>query len=365
MRIVHVVHVGGGLANIYGDQRHAFYLARTQLARGSNPAVLTYSAGLFSDLCEREGIPVFIVDPLHEDAPPRGDLSAAAQLAIKLRKFDAEVIHCHDLMAAKTVVAVANRIDCPCVITLHTGLVQIVPQLIAAKQSGMKFAIIAVCKKDFDFIQENDVTGIDFHYVPNGSRVSCGVRQQEQGGSCRPNLILVGGLEFRKGIDLAILAMFELRQRRGSDCPALNIYGVGRFGEYFSEMTRTLHLDDVVKFHGIEMDILDKCPSSDVLIVPSRLETGPLVVLEAMSRGMPIIAASVGEVNEMIPDQKYGRVVPVNSIAALADAIDSMLTDVVSGQFDHDLVIKRHQSQYSIEKMTDSVEAVYQSAVLG
>jgi glycosyltransferase involved in cell wall biosynthesis len=47
-----------------------------------------------------------------------------------------------------------------------------------------------------------------------------------------------------------------------------------------------------------------------------------LVVLEAMSRGMPIVAADVGGVNEMLPDQQYGRVVPVESITELADAID-------------------------------------------
>jgi glycosyltransferase involved in cell wall biosynthesis len=329
-----------------------------------NAAVVTDCAGLFSNLCEQDGIPVFMVDPLREreDALRKGDLPPGEQLAVKLREFDAEVIHCHDVYAAKTVVAVANSIKVPCVISLHGGLGPLVPHFIAAKHSGMEFTIIAVCKEDFEFMQKTDMAGIDFHYVPNATSVSSGMRQQERGGSCRPNLILVGGLVFRKGIDLAILAMFELRRKRGSDCPVLNIYGEGESGDYFIEMTRILHLDDVVKFHGIEMGILDKCPNSDVLIAPSRQETGPLVVLEAMSRGMPVVATSVGEVNEMVPGQQYGRVVPVNSITALADAMDSILTDITSGQFNPDLPVKRHRSQYSIEKMADRIEAIYQSA---
>jgi len=55
--------------------------------------------------------------------------------------------------------------------------------------------------------------------------------------------------------------------------------------------------------------------------------------------------------------------VPVNSITALADAMDSMLTDIASGQFDPDLLVKRHQSQYSIEKVADRIATVYQSAI--
>lgn len=47
----------------------------------------------------------------------------------------------------------------------------------------------------------------------------------------------------------------------------------------------------------------------------------------------------------MLPDRRYGRIVPVNSITALADAIDSMLADIASGQFDPDLLVKRQQSQ--------------------
>ena len=365
MRTLHIVSVDGDPANIQGDQRHVFYLARAQRARGLNAAVVTDRAGLMSDLCEQAGIPVLLVDPLREEDRHRGDPPVEEHLAVKLREFGAEIIHCHDRPAAMAVVAVANRIKVPCVITLHAGLGPLLPHLIAAKHSGMKFPIIAISKADFELIPKADMAGIGLHYVPNGTSVSSRMRQQERSASCGPSLILVGSLVFRKGIDLVILTMLELRRRRGSACPVLHIYGRGSLGEYFIEMTRVLRLDDVVRFHGIEMDILDKCSSLDVLIVASRSETGPLVVLEAMSRGMPIVATSVGEVDDMVPGQQYGRVVPTDSITELADAVDSILADIASGQFNPDLLVKRHQSQYSVEKMADRVEVIYQSAVLG
>ncbi len=368
MRIVHFAETGTP-TNIQGNHRHILYLAGTQRARGMNAAVVTSKHGLFFNLCDKDGIPVFVVDdllPSGDDLLPSGEFAPGFTQGIvaRLKDLSPEIIHCHDLSMAQAVVAAANIIKVPCVVTLHEGGVgRIIPDIIAAKRAGRKFTIIAVSKKEFEVMQENGMAGIDFHYVPNGTRTPSGAHQQEQSTSCRPNLMTVANLGFIKGIDLAILAMAELRRRRGSDCPVLSIYGAGELGEYLIEMAKVLGLDDVVKFHGIQMDILDKCPSSDVLIVPSRFETGPLTVPEAMSRGMPIVACDVGQVAEMLPDWRYGRIVPVNSITVLADAMDSMLTDIASGQFDPDLLVKRHQSQYSIEKVADRIATVYQSAI--
>ena len=265
-------------------------------------------------------------------------------------------------------------------VTLHEGAAgQIVPEIIAAKRRGRKFTVITAAKRECEFLREGGLAGADFHFVPYGTRTRTPTRsalpRQEPGASGGPSLMTVSSLGFVKGIDLAILAMVELRRRHGSDCPVLNVYGAGDpgesvmekvfgdLGEYYAEMSKVLRLDDVVKFRGIQADALDTCPASDVLIVPSRFETGPLVVLEAMSRGMPVVACDVGQVAEMLPDRRYGRIAPTNSITALADAIESMLADIASGQFDPDLSVARHQSHYSAEKMADGIAAVYQSAL--
>jgi glycosyltransferase involved in cell wall biosynthesis len=357
MKIAHVVTTSTP-ANIQGNERHVIYLAGMQRARGMNVAVVTNSNGLFFDLCEQDGIPVFVVG----DAP--GAAVSVKGILAKVKEVSPEIIHCHDLLTGMAVVTAANKFNAPCVITLHdAGADQIIYDLITAGRTGLKFTLIAVCKSEFEVMQKSGMANLNFHYVPNGTRAPSDARYRERGKACRPNLILVGNLGFRKGIDLAILAMVELHRRRGPDCPVLNIYGEGEMDEYFTEMTKILDVRDVVKFHGIQMDVLDKCPISDVLIVPSRFETGPLVVLEAMSRGMPIVACDVGEVAEMLPDRRYGYVVPVNSIRTFADAMDSILTDIASGEFNAALLVERHQSQYSIDRMADRISAVYQSAI--
>lgn len=177
-------------------------------------------------------------------------------------------------------------------------------------------------------------------------------------------MITVGSLISRKAMENAILATAELRRRRGPDCPVLNVYGDGDLKGYLMEITAVLELDDVVRFHGSQPDILEHCPNTDILIMSSRLETGPLVVQEAMSRGMPIVATDVGEVAEMLPDRRYGRIVAIDSIVPLADAVESLLSDIEEGQFAPELLVERHREFYSDDKMAERTEAVYEQAIL-
>jgi glycosyltransferase involved in cell wall biosynthesis len=195
--------------------------------------------------------------------------------------------------------------------------------------------------------------------VPNGTRAVPRVTS----GAPRPSLISVGRLELAKGHEIAILAMAELKRRHGPDCPPLNIYGAGSLEEYLNEMVSVLGLEDTVRLRGIQLGVLENCPATDILVISSIAETGPLVALEAMSRGMPVVGTRVGEIAEMIPDQRYGYVVQARSIRALADGIESMLSDLHSGRFDPELPIARHREFYTVEKMAEGVDVVYRRLV--
>jgi glycosyltransferase involved in cell wall biosynthesis len=231
----------------------------------------------------------------------------------------------------------------------------------------LQFAIIGVNKSILERLEKDGFPEGKLYYVPNGTksyRVPKGVGAAPYVTNGLPllSLIWVGRLELVKGPDIAILAMAELKRRHGLDhCPVLNVYGAGSMEGYLKEMVSLLCLDDTVRFHGPQPGILERCIATDILVVSSRAETGPLVALEAMSRGMPVVAFRVGEIEEMVPDRRYGHIVADESITALADGIDSMMSDVHTGRFDPDLPISRHQALYSLEKMADRVDEVYKS----
>ncbi|HXL93511.1 MAG TPA: glycosyltransferase family 4 protein [Streptosporangiaceae bacterium] len=350
-----IVHVCGG-KNIHGMQRHVLTLAVAQKARGASVLIVNDQPGEFSAACDEYGIPVVIEEGLELPPSEPQAKGVTEKLSSTFTSFGAEVIHCHTRRATMKVIPVGNKLGVPCVYTHHVAPTQ---GFDAAKNLNLKFATISVSRADWENLKKIGISESELYYVPNGTKIM----PRDGRRSDRANLMFVGRLEYVKGVDIAILVMAEMKRRHGPECPILDVYGDGTLEEYAKEMVSVLRLDDVVRFHGVQAGILEHCASTDILIVPSRSEVGPLVVLEAMSRGMHIVTSRVGEVAEMLPDQRYGRIVPVNSIAAFADAVDSLLSDIHAGKLDPDLLIERHRAVYSDEKMIESIEAVYERLV--
>lgn len=359
MKIVHVVN--SSEKSIVGVERHVLYLANVQKARGSTVMMAIDHPGVFSEACQQHGIPVLVAAGMDPGRGPLGRMSESTvqELIGEFKSFSADVVHCHTLPSAAQAVPAANLAGIPCVVTYNSA-----EPLIEARKAGMRFVIICVSSSSYKTMKESTLPEEDIYYVPNGTKVASAASRGQTASSIRPNLIAVGSLIPRKAIETAILAMAELRRRRGRDCPVLNVYGDGDWRDYLKEITAVLELENIVRFHGGQPDILERCPNTDILIMSSRQETGPLVVQEAMSRGMPIVATDVGEVAEMLPDPRYGRIVPIDSVVPVADAVESLLSDIEDGQFTPELLIERHREFYSDDKMAERIEAVYEQAIL-
>jgi glycosyltransferase involved in cell wall biosynthesis len=355
--IVHAVGSGETRDSTLGVERHVVYLAAAQRLRGHQVSIFIDAPGTFSDACAELGIPVVVTTELK---PAGAGLAApdeqiTLRLTERLKELGPDLVHCHSLSAAMQTMPVSNRLGIPCVFDCESLLA-----VTAAQRLGMRFATVCISRKSFDSISKAGVG--DVYYVPTGTRaVPASPSDPATSDSATgTNLIFAGSLIVRKGLDVALLTMAELRRRRGKRCPVLNIYGSGEQARYLKEMAAILGLDDIVTFHGIQKGILERCPSSDILLLPSRLEFAPLVVLEAMSRGMPVVATDVGDVAMMIPDERFGRVVPVEAVLALADAVESMLADIEEGRFDPRLPIERHRAVYSDEVLAENTSAVYE-----
>lgn len=352
--------IDNGEATTLGIERQLAYLAGAQKARGSEVMIMIDREGIFTEACRRHEIPVIVADGLSLDDRQAdvADENALQDLIENVKSFNADLIHCHSVRAAWLGVKAGNRMDIPCVFSSDGPM-----PTIEGRRKGLRFATVCLTGASFEKLKSS-MPEVEVYYVPNGTRCVPPTQTWEIGPTRSASLIFAGSLIQRKGVDIAILAMVELRKRRGQDCPILNIYGDGNRRGYLTEMTAVLELDDVVRFHGFKQSVVEHCPSTDILIMPSRNEVAPLVILEAMSRGMPIVATDVGEVPEMLPDRRYGRVIPSESAVALADAIESLLADIADGQFNPNLLIERHRSLYSDVKMAERMEEVYVQVLL-
>jgi glycosyltransferase involved in cell wall biosynthesis len=355
MRIAHVTHVKDGHGG--GIDRHIFNLATAQKGRGDDPIVVATAPGDLTAAFEEYGIRVVIEPRLYARSMPPGSAAdpetgrVVDGLCALFENVAAEVVHCHFPNLGNVSITAGNRIGIPSVYTNHVYKAFAVPKL--------DFDVITVGRNAFRQLRDDGFPAERLHYVPNGTKTVPRVLTE----SPTPSLMWVGRMEPVKAPDLAILAMADLKHKRGRECPVLNIYGKGGMEGHLKEMVAVLRLGDVVRFHGVQQGILERCRATDLLIVSSREEAGPLVVLEAMSRGMPIVATRVGEIGEMIPDRRYGNVVMSGSITALADGIESMLADIRARRFDPELPISRHRDLYTVEKMAEGVAAAYECMI--
>lgn len=362
MRIAHVTQSMEKM--MLGVDKYVLDLAGEQKARGSSVTVITDRGGLLVKACGEQGIPVMAASlqwmPEQSGAPREATVKS---LADHLKSFKPDIVNCHTIPAFMATFAAAKQVQVPFVSTLHADLGR---EGRLPYSPDLRHPIISVSKRNIEALRRSGFPETDLHYVPSGVRISPPEDAKAEDQSRLPSLVCLGGYSIPKGVDLAILAMVELRRRYGTDCPTLNIYGGGSENEEINlkEMVEVLGLSAMVRFGGFQPGILERCSANDILVMSSRGEAAPLVILEAMGRGMPIVASDVGEVPQMLPDSRYGRIVPVYSIVAIADAIESLISDISKGQFDPRPLIERYYSEYTLERMAERVDLIYETVLL-
>jgi glycosyltransferase involved in cell wall biosynthesis len=165
--------------------------------------------------------------------------------------------------------------------------------------------------------------------IPDGIAVPASRSSRRRSGFGSPlRLCLVGGIDPRKGQDIAVAALAQLREQ-GIDA---RLELVGReLGESFAagvrESARRLGVAEQVEFVGEVSDASPHLERADIVLAPSRGEWTPLVLMEALARGKPVVAARVGGVSEVVRDRQFGLLIAPESPMELADAIGELHAD--------------------------------------
>jgi colanic acid/amylovoran biosynthesis glycosyltransferase len=163
-----------------------------------------------------------------------------------------------------------------------------------------------------------------------------------------PLLVAIGRLVEQKGFALLIDAIAQL-----TDLPALHLtlLGDGPLRAQLEAKAKGLP----ITFTGWqdEGSVRTALAASHALILPSFAEGLPVVVMEAMAAGRPIIATSIAGLPELVtPDT--GWLVPAGDAAALANAIRAMGSHNITtmGQAARQRVLARHDIDKEAEKLT-------------
>jgi glycosyltransferase involved in cell wall biosynthesis len=132
-------------------------------------------------------------------------------------------------------------------------------------------------------------------------------------------LLTVAALAAKKGHRNLLEALVSVRRTHDV---VLDLVGEGDERAKLQELTRALGLDGSVRFHGelAKGEVAELMRQSDLFVLPSLYENLPVVLIEAMASGLPIVATSVGGVPELL-DERAGLLCPPGDPAALAGAI--------------------------------------------
>ncbi len=100
-----------------------------------------------------------------------------------------------------------------------------------------------------------------------------------------------------------------------------------------------------------------------MLVVPSLTEGSPLIVLEAMAAGVPVVASAVGGIPDQVRHDEEGVLVPPDDPDALAGALGSLLEDPARARRLGEAGRRRTENEFSHDALVRRIEAVYRIAL--
>jgi glycosyltransferase involved in cell wall biosynthesis len=170
------------------------------------------------------------------------------------------------------------------------------------------------------------------------------------------DFLYMGELRWRKGVDVALDALAHLAAD-GWNGRAI-FYGSGQDRRAFERRTANLGLVHQVHFAGTAR-ARDAFRTGRLLLVPSRVESLPYMVLEAIAAQIPVLTTAVGGIPEIFgPDSN--QLLPPGDVHALVAAIKRL-----QGDGNPELVRRLHARVakfFTVESMTDAILAAYSEA---
>jgi glycosyltransferase involved in cell wall biosynthesis len=358
--VVDSLHLGGA-------ERHVVDLAIALRRKGHEVAVACSVAGELSGPLQESGIPVRpLLDRL---VKRRFSVAFARELRKLVKEGGFGLVHAH-VYASATAASVATLgLNVPLVITEHsegswrTWRTRQVSRWVYRRAKHVVAVSSSIRRL---LLQEYGVAPERVIVVPNAVAASSDTTPSEPPslpGEWRegPVVGVVAHLKPEKGLN----TFLEAAARVSPLLPNVRflVVGDGPLRGELEASTEHLGLNQRVRFLGFRSDARALVELLDVLVVPSLSEGAPLVILEAMAAGIPVVASAVGGIPDQIRHEREGLLVPPGNSAALGDALFGLLQDLAHARHLGEAGRQRWASEFSYATMVRRVEAVYRSAL--
>lgn len=318
----------------------------------------------FVETLKAEGVPVHAIR-----LSPRAYLRERREIADLCRSARPDIVHTHGYRIDLLDRPVVARQGIPTVTTVHgatkmAGLTGTVLEWLQRRNYRRFDAVVAVSSPLHETTLADGVLADRLHLIPNawsGFREPMSREGARRALRLDEGMTVIGwvGRMFRvKGGDVFLDALSRLPEPR----PVGVMIGHGPEAARLRSRADKLALGASVRFYPEIHDAARYFAAFDTYVLSSRSEGLPIVILEAMAAGTPIVATRVGGVTDAL-DEAEGWLVPPEDPAALAEAIAHSLRDRETAERRARCAAVRLTEDYAIDTFLDRHESVYRSLV--
>lgn len=199
------------------------------------------------------------------------------------------------------------------------------------------------------------------HVVKNPvdlQQVSAAAHRQPSGRADQTRLVCVGRMTEEKGHADLIAGIATLADRwpKSRGDLMLRLVGDGPLRHNLEAQVASLGLTDSIQFIGALENAADEIASADALVLPSRFEGMPNVVLESMALGTPVIATRAGGTIELQQDSPTAFWAQPGNPASIADAILDFACHPQRAAQQSAAALSLIQTEHGLKKIVQRIE---------
>ena len=364
MRITYIVTRADPIG---GVQIHIKDLAAAAQGQGHTVTVLCGGSGPFLDALRAQHTPTVALKHLTVPIGPVRDFRALREIHGLLMELQPDLLAVHSAKAGVLGRLAGRSLGIPVVLTAHgwTFTPGIPPlqatgyRLIERLAGPLSSKIIAVSEFDRRLALEHRIVPADrIVTVHNGMPdIPPHLQADPRRGPAR--LIMVARVGAQKDHRTLLRALAGLREQPWD----IDLVGEGPLMGEMKGLAATLGIAERVRFLGQRMDVEQLLAGAQASLLATNWEGFPLSILEAMRAGLPVVASSVGGIDEAVRDGETGYLVPRGDVAVLRDRIGRLLADSelrarlgTSGR-------KLFEQQFTLDRSVSRTLAVYHDVV--
>ena len=335
----------------------ATVLAHLIVGPGENPPL--------ADVLRGHGVGVEVTG-----VPSRRYSMERAATAALCRSRSVDVVHCHGYRADVIDSAAARTVGVPVVSTVHGftggGWKNAIYEWLQIRAFRRMNRVLAVSRPLVDLLEGRGVRPETISLLPNAFAASSAPIEPGPARSALglapkgPVVGWIGRMSPEKGPDVFVRAAAEAKVE-GSHWAMV---GDGPERAEAEALTAALGLEDRVAFLGLIPDAGTLVRAFDVLVLSSRTEGTPIVALEAMAAGVPVVATAVGGVPDLL-GEGAGRLVPPEDPRALAAAVDEVLGDPAAAATLVEQARARLSQEYALGPWIEAHQRLYEEVAKG